>query len=225
VPDEFAHLYGRSLVSFAREAAGELKWDRIYVKADGSISLERMVEAIINGGSKVDPELRRPPVLVVVFAALRANRLGLVADGDETLGHAVDLMVPPGLLRGSYVVCADTEAGAWLRAEDPNGREVGAHYFRPCFAAAVQPAAAGKTGAAGRPSSWYLVETEYRRRYNAGERHADGAIESPKAWADVLLAWLRENHPGSPPLSPKTARNNLSKMLRRLKRGQPEIGT
>jgi hypothetical protein len=223
MPDEFAHLYGRSLVSFAREAAGELKWDRIYVRADGSVSLELMVEAMINGGLKVDPELRRPSALVAVLAAIRANGLGLVADGDETLGHAVDLMVPPGLLRGSYFVCADTEAGAWLRAEDPNGREVGARYFRPCFAAAVQPAAAGKTGTAGRPSSWHLVETECRRRYKAGERHPGKVGESPKAWADVLLAWFQENHPGAPPLSLKTARNNLSRLLQKLERAEPEI--
>jgi hypothetical protein len=193
MPDDFVHRYGRSLVSFARETAVELKWDRGYVYADGSVSLERMVEArLITGRSRVDSELRRPPALVAVIKALKVNRLGLVADGGETLGHAVDLMVPPGLLRGDFVLVAVTEAGAYLRALDPNGREVGARYYRPRFAPPVGPA----------------VETSDKKPPRR-EKRGDGAgiqKKKPATFAAEMIDWFDS-------LSPRQQRNKTPNAL------------
>jgi hypothetical protein len=81
---------------------------------------------------------------------------------------------------------------------------------------------AGKTGTAGRPSSWHLIEKECRRRYGKGERHTNKGIESPAGWADVLLPWLAEFHPNERLLTRKAATNNLSPLLLELKQGSPK---
>ena len=100
----------------------------------------------------------------------------------------------------------------------------GPRYWQPQFAAVQPPAAAPDDveepiELPGRPTSWPLVEEECRRRYiEDGERHPGKRGERPAQWARVLLAWLRETHPSAPPLSSKTAQNNLSKLLRELSR-------
>jgi hypothetical protein len=143
--DPFGRLHGRSLAAFCHEASRSLAWDRGYFGADGSVSLERLVEGMI-GGPPDDPALRRPPAVVEAITALRGGQLGLIADGDDSWGHAVDLAVPPGLLRGDFVLVADSEARAYLCEWDAG--EIGSRYYRPTFA----PAASG-VGLAP-PGSW-----------------------------------------------------------------------
>ncbi len=69
-----------------------------------------------------------------------------------------------------------------------------------------------RTGVQGRPTSWYLMETELRRRYAAGETYSTLA-----KWAYVLNNWLLSEHPKAPPIRGKTITNHLSKVVRELK--------
>jgi hypothetical protein len=82
---------------------------------------------------------------------------------------------------------------------------------------AADDAAAYRTGAAGRPGSWYLAQAECRRRYTAGERYPTIAD-----WARELAAWLQAEHPAAPPLTHKTLTNNLSPLLRQLRADSPK---
>jgi hypothetical protein len=72
-----------------------------------------------------------------------------------------------------------------------------------------------QTGAAGRPSkSWHLIEPEFRRRWEAGERHTGRIVgECKTEWADVLIAWLKSEHPKAPPPARKTLSNKLRPVL------------
>lgn len=75
-----------------------------------------------------------------------------------------------------------------------------------------------RTGVAGRPTSWHLIEVECRRRYQANERHPNRrtGIESPSEWARVLRAWLNDQHSGAAPVKEKTLTNHLARLLREL---------
>jgi hypothetical protein len=75
-----------------------------------------------------------------------------------------------------------------------------------------ESAAALRTGAPGRPSSIYLVEIEFRARCARNEVESSLAQE-----ADVLAAWLRKEHPNSPPLKAKTIKNKLRASYRQHK--------
>ena len=70
--------------------------------------------------------------------------------------------------------------------------------------AAPEAAAALRTGAPGRPSSMHLVEAEFSARC---ERNVVAA--SLTAEADLLVAWLKNEHPSVPPLTAKTIKNKL----------------
>jgi hypothetical protein len=73
-----------------------------------------------------------------------------------------------------------------------------------------------RTGLAGKPSSWQLVEAECRRRWSAGERHIKKETESPSEWASILLPWLVSLHPLAARPTLKTLSNRLSPLLREL---------
>jgi hypothetical protein len=66
-----------------------------------------------------------------------------------------------------------------------------------------------KSGAPGRPSAMDLVEKEFQRRVAAGELK-----ETLAAQSKVLAGWLQDNHPGEPPLTPKTIENKLRESYR-----------
>jgi hypothetical protein len=83
-------------------------------------------------------------------------------------------------------------------------------------------ALAYKTGLAGRPTSWHLIETECRRRWKAGERHRKSGQESPSKWASELAQWLRTAHPEAAPTALKTLTNKLSPLLRLLTAASPK---
>jgi hypothetical protein len=142
--DEFAHLHGRRLVPLIREASPGYEWEFVDVEADGSFTLERAMEGI-TGSRNVPPELRSPPVLVPLFAAINDNRLGLMATGSHKLGFTRRLEVPPGLIEGR---CRVYNVEDYLVALDPRGREVGPRYDRPVLAAP------GSGGWLPSPSSW-----------------------------------------------------------------------
>jgi hypothetical protein len=76
--------------------------------------------------------------------------------------------------------------------------------------------AAYRTGLAGRPTSWSLVDEECRRRWRKGERHPGrrSRAESPAEWANTLSDWLQFKHPKAPKLQLKTLTNKLSSLLR-----------
>jgi hypothetical protein len=65
-----------------------------------------------------------------------------------------------------------------------------------------------KSGYPGKPTSRHLVEDQFHRRWNAGERHG-----SMSAWARELEGWLKKAHPGSPNATARTIRNQLSSSL------------
>lgn len=73
-----------------------------------------------------------------------------------------------------------------------------------------------RTGAAGRPTSWDLIEGECRRRYDAGERHPGKSGESRTEWARLLIGWLKLAHAGAPVPQQKTLTNKLGALLREL---------
>jgi hypothetical protein len=221
--DEFAHLYGRSLVSFARDVTGSLRWDTIDVGADGGVKLYCQWRHALRfwgrGTPSGPPDEPSPRALVDVIEAIRTDRVRLKADGDRTSMFAEDV-VPSGLLRGHWRVRDTQDGEEWVRSIDPLGREVvEPTYNRPRFAAAKKPVVAERTGTAGRPTSWHLVEAECRRRYAAGDRQPGKYGESPTAWARVLIPWLSEYHPTVPPLGKNAARNKLSRLLRGLEKG------
>ena len=69
-----------------------------------------------------------------------------------------------------------------------------------------------RTGLAGRPTSWSLLERECHRRWHTGERH-----NKTTEWATILLTWLGQEHPNAPLPTKKTVTNNLAPVLRSLK--------
>jgi len=52
-----------------------------------------------------------------------------------------------------------------------------------------------RTGLAGKPTSWHLIEAQCRRRWHAGERHPGKVGESRSDWARILLEWLSVSTP------------------------------
>jgi hypothetical protein len=76
-----------------------------------------------------------------------------------------------------------------------------------------------RTGLAGKPTSWHLIETECRRRYAEGERHPGKIGESPTEWARVLIKWFKLEHPRAAPVTEKALTNRLSPLLRELRSG------
>jgi len=69
-----------------------------------------------------------------------------------------------------------------------------------------------RTGLPGKPTSWHLIETECRRRYESGERHPQTTV-----WARVLRDWFRSKHPDAPSPTEKTLKNKLARLLRELR--------
>ena len=69
-----------------------------------------------------------------------------------------------------------------------------------------------RTGLPGKPSSWWLVEEEVRRRFTP-----DQAPMKTAEWARAMREWLRREHPNAPPVTEKTLTNKLAGLLRRLK--------
>jgi hypothetical protein len=131
---EFARLYGHSLVSFARQESGCGAWDRLRVNADGSFHLE-----LLDPFEPLIPVPEPSPAFLAVISALRAGRIRLLADGDDSLGFA-EGFVPLGLLRGDWCVYTATKGRDPLFSVDPWGNQVGPTYFRPRLA---PPAAEG----------------------------------------------------------------------------------
>jgi hypothetical protein len=74
-----------------------------------------------------------------------------------------------------------------------------------------------RTGLAGRPSSWHLIEAECRKRWAARERHPnEHGVESPSVWGSILKSWLEREHPKSVQPTGKTLSNRLSRLLQEL---------
>ena len=68
-----------------------------------------------------------------------------------------------------------------------------------------------RSGAAGRPSSIYLIEPEMRRRAERGELQPTLAAE-----CECLIKWLSEKHPQAHPAKAKTISNNLRALYKQL---------
>jgi hypothetical protein len=66
-----------------------------------------------------------------------------------------------------------------------------------------------RTGEPGRPSPMPLVEQELRSRLDQNITESTLTDE-----AIYLFDWLKKNHPGAPPLKPKTIRNRMASMYR-----------
>jgi len=82
----------------------------------------------------------------------------------------------------------------------------------------LAPSRAGyRTGLPGKPTSWHLIEAEFRQRFEAGHSYPKVA-----EWARVLVAWLRAEHPSAPPVTEKTVSNRLSPLLRCLIANRPK---
>jgi hypothetical protein len=70
-----------------------------------------------------------------------------------------------------------------------------------------------RTGVAGRPSSRDLARQEMQRRAEEGRLHSSLAGETRE-----LCAWLQQEHPEAPQLTPKALENSLRGDYRTLKR-------
>jgi len=75
-----------------------------------------------------------------------------------------------------------------------------------------------RTGLAGKPTSWHLIQAECRRRWQAGERHPGNIGESRSDWGRILLEWLKREHPSAPRPTEKTLKSKLGGLLRELAR-------
>jgi hypothetical protein len=136
-----------SLVAFCRAAATPgRKWDRLYWKADGRVSLERLVEAMIAPAVAGLPDpARSPPAIAKLLADWREGRVEMLADGGPDLQYGVGLVVPRGLALGASVLVANSEAEAFLCGWDYG--EIGPRYQRPRLVAeAVIPAEPARRG-------------------------------------------------------------------------------
>ncbi len=122
--------------------------------------------------------------------------------------RSVDWEMPPELLE----LASDEQSGEAGRAPDTA--------IAPTILldrSAAPPQAEGtvmslRTGLPGKPTSWYLIEAECRRRSAAGEQH-----DTKAEWARVLRAWIVSQHPGMPPPTEKTIANRLTELLRELR--------
>ncbi|SDR52676.1 hypothetical protein SAMN05519103_04562 [Rhizobiales bacterium GAS113] len=74
-----------------------------------------------------------------------------------------------------------------------------------------------RTGLPGKPSSFHLVEGEFRRRAERGDQHPTLVKE-----AEHLAAWLKSEHPAGAPCTAKVIRNRLAEAFRKAKRS-PDI--
>jgi hypothetical protein len=83
------------------------------------------------------------------------------------------------------------------------------------FDRAGEATAPPRTGAPGRPTSIHLVEAEFDARCARNEVRPSLAEE-----AEVLAAWLRNQHPDSPHLTAKTIKNKLRAVSRQHKEAQ-----
>lgn len=72
---------------------------------------------------------------------------------------------------------------------------------------------AAKTGAPGRPSSMHYIRAEFERRAKAGTLEKSLQME-----AELLVAWLRSTHPGTPALTAKTVCNTIRAAYRAAKK-------
>jgi hypothetical protein len=72
----------------------------------------------------------------------------------------------------------------------------------------IAPEIIYRTGTAGKPSSWWLVEQEVRGRF------AEFPDDIKKAdIARLMCKWIKETHPEAPPITEKTVKNNLVTLL------------
>lgn len=161
---------------------------------------------------RADAEIRRK--LAPIIAALCERAVVLIdAEGAE-----VPLWV---WLSGRWTFYRDENGRECLKAVTAAGQPV--EYYSTTFADPVATATRvaaepQRTGTAGRPTSWHLIEAECRRRYiEEGERYSSGAGENATEWARVLLEWLRKVHPTAPQPTLNTARTKLPPLLRALK--------
>jgi hypothetical protein len=83
------------------------------------------------------------------------------------------------------------------------------------LARGLSEAAISRTGAAGRPSSMYLIHPEHERRMAAGEAYVSLAAE-----AEYLAGWFRKTHPSKPTPKPRTIENQI-RDAHRQHRGAP----
>lgn len=157
------------------------------------------------------------PLREAIDALLAALRAGTVAAEGRTPEDARRRPLSPADWRGATI----TEAQRGVLIAEPTGavggRIVDVLIDREGVLKAWPPLGADpgyRSGGPGRPSSRHLIEAEHRRRRTAGL-----ALPTDKQEADVLIAWLRETHPGAPPVSPKTVRNWLAEW-RRAETGQ-----
>ena len=155
---------------------------------------------------------------------------------NEWDGADIDLdegAVINGLVRMRYVKISADDLGYWLRQHSTSSTESTAS--APASPTAAEPARTDaaattpteqpteahappatvlvrRTGLAGRPTSWDLIEPECSRRFAAGERHKETT-----AWARVLIEWLKTEHPTAAVPKEKTLTNNLAGLLRELR--------
>jgi hypothetical protein len=145
-----------------------------------------------------------------LFLAERSFRRTLDADTETNLPAFIAWAGSKGWeLPSELVTLAKPDDAADQQSDAP--REANAPVYR--------------TGFAGRPTSWRLIEAECRRRYDAGERYPNTRtkLESPAEWARVLIAWLKEKHREAPLPTEKTlASNKLLALLRELQSKNPK---
>jgi hypothetical protein len=80
-----------------------------------------------------------------------------------------------------------------------------------------------RTGLAGKPTSWHLIEAECRRRWQAGERYPGKIGETRSDWARILIEWLKRKHPSAPRPTEKTLKSKLAGLLRELARSDRPV--
>ncbi len=73
------------------------------------------------------------------------------------------------------------------------------------------------TGAPGRPTSMHLVKAKLKER---GDRREN--LPTCKAEAEWLSVWLTREHPGNPPVLPKTLQNTIAEQYRAIPKSIPK---
>lgn len=126
---------------------------------------------------------------------------------------------PDGAIDAELVVIELSDFKDWLAERSPNATESAAHTVSRDVESMQASGEIYSTGLPGRPSSWSLIEDEFKRRWTAGERHkvtGDDGRELAREWASVLRSWLNSEHPKAAKPTEKTIRNKLGPILRKL---------
>ena len=140
----------------------------------------------------------------------RLSELARFCSSFHTIEHGLFERIPTRFNLGEFSLW--TKAAEWLVPEQL--RQIAETYNHDLH---NEPADMfDGSGYPGRPSKASgVIEAEFLRRWEAGERYPDKRnSESPALWAKILLTWYEKAYPEQLKPTLKTLKNKMSPQLR-----------